>query len=253
MATQGIPPAADLMAFVEQIGSEIDEREAYELRADLASSFAALFGVSVQAIRLARAFGVLRGSGFGREGFVAARAAFEHAVIAQWCLHTAGGLDRLRVETHRDMRNYYGEMGRWLGDDELLERVAEVDEFAGQKGMKRFSQIMDDFEEGDFLKISYMNLSRVTHVTSETVTAFHLPQPDDERAVTTNPAAKVDTQGAYIAAASAMLAADVIGELVDDTDLLGRLDKLSDELRIPMSLREAIPKAKRAPHPHGRD
>lgn len=200
-----------------------------------------LHGLNVQAIRHAEASLVLRENGFGNEATICTRAALEHAVTSQWCYFTKTGIDRLQAEVERDMKSYYQLVGSWL---DRLDVVAAADAMATPThvGLPKFTGsegIMGSIDADVFLRMSYKILSASVHVTHSTALSYLEILPGAET-LTAVPNNSFEYPTTYSAAAAAMLAAWVEALLTGDTNRLAQLDALSDTLKLPVSLEDAI-------------
>lgn len=211
------------------------------IRAEHKTRFTLLYGLCAQAIRHAESFAILAQRGHAREGGALARCALEYAVSAQYVLLTPAAVERLQHRVRREMKNYFENMADWYGMPEL------VDELKGQPEpdpgiiWPNFTNTMvPSLDREHFLRASYASLSRVVHVTDDSVLSFL-----DEDSSPAGVALRLEPRDGnhyaarYVAAASAMLALSVLADHLEKEDLLRRLDGISDELWLPMFLDEA--------------
>lgn len=208
------------------------------------NEFYLLFGVIVRTVRYADAFLDLMELGKEPEAAPLARAALEHAVTLQWVFVSDGGIDRFNWEVAHDRISHYTNLATWQNNTELAGLVAQLDEPPAGKRLAPFGNLLADLDQEKFLVTSYHILSQQVHVTHAVVAAA-LVQGPEELHITYEQAYSYRVEATYTVAAACMLARWVLAKLTDDEALLERLDKISDELHLPMTLIESLPTKKR--------
>jgi len=244
--SQITPPAEALLReWISTFGSMI-QRKTFDTDRGHEEDFKTLFGICTQAVRFAEAYLVCEQAGFVREAQTLARASLEDAVTAQWCYFREGGMERLRVDQLHKSSAYYLAMADWLGDDELRVKARMIPvPPAEAKGMMKFTQVLGELDDLGFLRISYLNLSRATHVTDATVNEYLHHDHAGVFAVNLAPDFAFSFQGLFVSAAGALLGAALIADLTLDADWIAKLDQASDEILAPLILRGNLAEARR--------
>jgi len=230
---------APLVAWIDEAG-ELLRSTGLDVKRDGHDEFLLLFGLCAQSVRYAQAWSRLYSSGFEREAIVLARCAVEHAVSAQWCYFTAGGIQQLRDKIVNERRSFYVDFGTWLEHDELLSAATSLPTADGEPWPNFGRTILKEVDAQNFLRTSYRGLSRSAHVSDSTVAGF-LEVSDNGYSVNVEPGDPMAFQAAHGASVAAMLGLWVIAEQIEDKSLSDLLDRRSDELELPCSLRDNIP------------
>lgn len=238
------PAEHELEAWIEDCVSAVRDRQEYVVLRTRSAEFLALYGLIGRTSRFADAYLQLVGLGLSHEAVPLARAALEHAVTAQWVFLVRGGIDRYRVAIARDLREHYTTMAEYLGKPEFVAEVAALGPPPAGKALPRFMEMLRELDQGHFLETSYHMLSQQVHVTHAAVTSFLEPSED-----LTHFRYEQDYpygyQATYVVAEACMLMRWIQATLTGDEDLLGELDKKSDELTLPMNLIESLPAERR--------
>ncbi|KQQ94613.1 hypothetical protein ASF62_11125 [Leifsonia sp. Leaf325] len=228
----------------------IVERDVYHIPAGWKTiAFERLWGICIQSIRHSRAYLILLDAGFEREAFTNARAALEHAITAQWVFHRHDGLDRLAVEMIGKEKQYYSDMAVWLDDAQLAGKADAIDVPTGA-AMPKFMQILREVDDGEFLETTYANLSLPTHVRAGSQTEYWQRDGDTFR-IRFEPHHLIRYPGTHAAALAAMFAVAILMELMELMELtedhaaLVRIDAVSEDLLLAVSLRRYLPEDNR--------
>ena len=122
---------------------------------------------------------------------------------------------------------------------ELTDLVEELPDLDGD-GLPNFLRgILRKLDQNHFLETSYSTLSQVVHVTHAASLDF-LDHIDGEYHIKYEQDDPWEYQTAYVLAVSCMLVSWLIARLTDDEEELAYLDRMSDELILPMSLADAL-------------
>ncbi|MEJ1815925.1 hypothetical protein [Clavibacter michiganensis] len=229
--------------FIEEREERLQHAESIEVDAKNQVEFQSVYGICAQAIRYAGAYVVLYRAGRLREGVAVARQALEHALTAQWAHFTESGPDQLINSYHHSRERMFREVTK-----NLTALQSEVDEalnattHAGAP-LLRVSDRISAVDFDDMFKAEYMRQSQIVHVTSETVTAF-LGLDEDQAFILKSDATDSDaTKTAYFTAMAAMFASWVIESLTIGTPCMAELERLSDELLLPLSIESETTRA----------
>jgi len=228
-----MPEPRDLVAWLHRAARLLPDGDLI-LREEDRAPFLTLFGACAQTLRYGEVYANLWEAGDSREAIPIARAALEHAVTAQWAFHTEGGVDRFQAAARKSARSFYLSMADYLGNTDLRETaVIELEE--SRAGLPKWTDIMRDV--GEFVASSYRQMSQVTHVTGSTVAAFVENRGDryEFHGSPDDPHANVNL---YVTANAVMLAAWVIGQLVQTPDVRGELDEIAECLKLAQTIKE---------------
>lgn len=239
-----IPTLENLEAWIRDCVAHLRNTHGYDVVRAHENEFYLLFGVIVRTMRYADAFLDLMNSGKQPEAVPLARAALEHAITLQWVFVSDGGVNRFNREVAHDRISHYTNLATWLQNTELADLVAQLDEPPRGKRLAPFGNLLADLDQERFLATSYHILSQQVHVTHAAV-ADGLVQGPDELHVAYEQTYSYRTEATYAVAAACMLARWVLAKLTNDEALLERLDKVSDELHLPMTLIDSLPERKR--------
>lgn len=226
------------LRFIEERERRLHEVDSLEVAVEHQMEFQAVYGICAQAIRYAGAYVVLHRVGRAREAVAPARQALEHALTAQWAHFDETGPDQLIEGYFHSHERAFRAVTEYLNtpQDEIDAALASTT----GKG-KRLLRVTNMIEQIDFdglFKTAYTQQSQIVHVTSATVTAFlHL---DDEKRFTilseaTDP---YERRTAHFTAIATMFASWVLESLRVDTPGLAELDQLSEELELPLNIRD---------------
>lgn len=197
-----------------------------------------MYGICAQSIRYAGAYVVLYRAGRPREAVAVARQALEHALTAQWAHFDESGPDQLIEGYHHSGHRAFRAVTEYLNmpQDEI---DAALDSMMS-KG-KRLLRVTDMINQIDFnatFRTAYMQQSQIIHVTGETATAF-LDLDDEKQFIILSEATDpYERQTAHFTAMATMFASWVLESLRFDTPGLAELDRLSDELALPLNVRD---------------
>lgn len=233
------PTEAEHETWTEECVAHLQDAESYDVVSAHANEFLLLYGVIARTIRFADTYLHLVRAGYGSEAVVLARAALEHAVTLQWIFVVDGGIDRYRVTSAHDRQEHYSNLAEWLKNEELAEEVKKLDLPPAGKRLPPFMNMLRDLDKENFLEMSYHILSQQVHVTHSAVTSFVAPG-EDELHIKYDQDYGYQYQATYVVAASCMFARWVVARLTNDTVLLERLDKTSDDLILPMTLLDSV-------------
>lgn len=231
-----IPPQDKLFAFIEGEEARVLDRD-FDVPVENFNEFKTVYGVCAQAIRYANAYVVLVKAGRPREAVALARQALEHAGTAMWAHFIDGALDRLVAtieETHFD---FYRKMSAYLGNPELLQEIEKKEAALGErgKGMIKIVQRLKAIDQNDMLQTVYMQQSQFVHVTGSSVLGFLSVDKDGQLGLNFNPPDPHGANTAYATAMATMFASWQIAFVGGDKATLAELDRLSDELLLPLN------------------
>ncbi|MBN9201600.1 MAG: hypothetical protein ABS61_05620 [Microbacterium sp. SCN 70-18] len=224
--------------FIEKREQWLHDAQSFEIAEEHQLEFQAVYAICAQAIRYAGAYVVLYRAGRSREAVAVARQALEHALTAQWAHFEESGPDQL-VEGYRHTS------GRALSavSTFLDAPQDEVDEALGSmegegKRLLRVTTMIEQIDYNAVFATQYLKQSQVVHVTSDTVAAF-LDLDDDKQFTVLSEAIDPNIrQTAHFTAMAAMFASWVLATLQVDGTGLTELDRRSDELALPLSVRD---------------
>ncbi|WP_315092847.1 DUF5677 domain-containing protein [uncultured Cellulomonas sp.] len=198
--------------------------------------FLTVYSVCRQAIRYAEAYSATAASGFEHEAVPLVRAAFEHAVTAQWVYLTPGGHALLSAGVRASMHDFQVRFAQRAGDHVWMDHL-ELSTPPKVHGRPNFGKMMRAVDHEEFLELIYSLLSQATHVTFRSVTGYLDGSSEQfellpERRVS----AEVNYQVLHAAAMSSLLALSVLAHVIDDPQLLDLVSRRSDELMLPWLL-----------------
>lgn len=231
-----VPPQEQLLAFIEQEERRLVGRS-FDVPGQNLREFEAVYGVCAQAIRHAGAYVVLVRAGRSREAVALARQAVEYAGTAVWAHFIDGGLERLIATIEATHFDFFRKMSVFLGDPDLLREVEalEAEMEARGKGMPRIVERLAAIDQHAMLQTIYMQQSQLMHVTGSSILAFLSVDRDGELGLNFDPPDPHGVNTAYATAMATMFAAWQIAFAGGDSATLTELDRLSDELLLPLS------------------
>jgi carbon monoxide dehydrogenase subunit G len=125
-------------------------------------------------------------------------------------------------------------MADYLGNTDL--RTTAAAELKEERvGLPKWSQIMRDV--GSFVETNYRQMSQVTHVTGSTVAAF-VERKGDRYEFQGSPEDPHSEVNLFVTANAVMLAAWLIGQLVDTPDIRKELDEVAARLGLAQTIQE---------------
>lgn len=240
MAPSGLPhPTIEAwLTFIEARERKLHEAESFEIAEADQQEFQAIYGLCAQAIRYAGAYSVLYRAGRAREGVAVARQALEHALTAQWAHFHESGLERLVDSYRHSHERAFKIVTKYLNtpQDEIDAILASI----GGKGKRhlRVTQMINEIDFDTMFKAAYTQQSQIVHVTSETVTAF-LDLDDENQFVLLSEAPDPnERQTVHFTAMATMFSSWLLEFLRVGKPDLAELDRLSDELVLPLNIRD---------------
>lgn len=225
------------LRFIEQQERWLHELDSFEVAEEHQLEFQAVYGICAQAIRYAGAYVVLYRAGRSREAVAVARQALEHALTAQWAHFEETGPAQLVQGYHHTHKRTITKIAAFLNwsknevDDVL--RSTEED----GKQLLRVTSLIQEVDYNEVFATQYLKQSQIVHVTSETVTAFLDLDEEKNFTVLSEAIDPDERQTAHFTAMSAMFASWVLESLRVDPTSLSNLDRLSDELALPLNVR----------------
>lgn len=232
-------PEAALVDWIRACVSSLRDAEGFTVDTVRADEFLLLYGLIARTFRYSNAYLVLVDAEMEGEAVPLARAALEHAITLQWVFVIDGGVTKYRNSVAHDRVEHYGKLAEWLENDELRKAVTELGPIPEGSQLGKFIAMVRDLDEGSFLETSYHVLSQHVHVTHSAVTSFLQPG-ESELHVLYEQEYAYRYQATYACAIACMLARWVLARLTDDNALLNELDRVSDELQLPMELAQHV-------------
>lgn len=232
-------PEAALADWIRACVSSLRDADGFTVDSGHADEFLLLYGLIARTFRYSNAYLKLVDAGMEGEAVPLARAALEHAITLQWVFVIDGGVTKYRNSVAHDRVEHYRKLAEWLDSDELRKAVIELDPIPGGSQLGKFLAMVRDLDEGSFLETSYHVLSQHVHVTHSAVTSFLQPG-ESELHVLYEQEYAYRYQATYACAVACMLARWVLARLTDDKALLNELDRVSDELQLPMELAQYV-------------
>ncbi|MGW9185512.1 hypothetical protein [Agromyces sp. NPDC055661] len=237
-ATAATVPVEAWLDFIERRERWLHDTESFEIAEEHQLEFQAVYGICAQAIRYAGAYVVLYRAGRSREAVAVARQALEHAFTAQWAHFEDSGPDQLvegyRHTSGRAFRAVAAFLSTPQGEvDEALKSM----ESEGKR-LLRITKMIEQIDYGSLFATQYLKQSQFVHVTSETVTAFLDLDEEKQFTVLSEAIDPNKRQTAHFTAMATMFASWVLETLRIDPSGMTDLDWLSDELALPLSVRD---------------
>lgn len=233
------PPAIEQwLGFIEERERRLHDADSFEVAAKHQVEFQTVYGICAQAIRFAGAYVVLHRAGRSREAVAVARQALEHALTAQWAHFDENGPDQLIDGYHHSRRRMFEAVTEYLNTPQDETDAALESTPSKGKRMLRVSEMIEQVDYNATFKTAYMQQSQIVHVTGETLTAF-LDLDDEKQFIILSEAVDpYERQTAHFTAMATMFASWVLESLRVDTPGLAELDQLSDELALPLNIRD---------------
>lgn len=233
-------PEADLIEFIKTSSGDILGRS--QLTTTQHRELRLLIGPCLQVMKYAQAYLLLVNSNFTREAEPLARAAFEHAVTAQWTYLTVDGFDRFLVWASRTEKEHWSQLAKWSNNTEMADFADKLVIPAG-KSMPNYGNILHDgLIDGEFFQLTQSVLSQTLHITPSSI-ANHL-DPTDASKLIQFPKPLFGYETTLVVAMSCMLTAGLVADLIYDQALSDGLDAASDELKLPRDISAHIPPAR---------
>ena len=233
---QTLPSIEACLKFIEEREQRLHEANSFEVAEADQMEFQAVYGICAQAIRYAGAYVDLYRIGRSREAVAVARQALEHALTAQWAHFSEGAPDQL-------VAGYQHSRGRAL-ESVLAYLNTPQDEIDAALGnMKsvgeRLIRVTKMIKQVDFnatFMTAYTQQSQIVHVTSETATAFLRLDDEDQFTVLSEATDPNERLTVHFTAMATMFASWVLESLQIGTPGLAELDRLSEELALPLNI-----------------
>lgn len=240
-------PEAALADWIRECVSSLRDADGFTVEKVHADEFLLLYGLVARTFRYSNAYLTLTDVGMVGEAVPLARAALEHAITLQWVFVVEGGVTKYRNSVARDRVEHYEKLAKWLDNDELRQALTELGPLPKGSQLGKFMAMVRDLDEGTFLETTYHVLSQHVHVTHSAVTSFLRPG-EEELHILFDQEYAYRYQATYACAIACMLARWVLARLTDDDALLEELDRISDELLLPMELAQHVkpPRKRRA-------
>jgi hypothetical protein len=233
------PPAIEAwLQFIEERERRLHEADSLEIAEEHQIEFQAVYGICAQAIRYAGAYVVLHRAGRSREAVAVARQALEHALTAQWAHFDKTGPDQLIEGYHYSHERTFRAVTTYLNTPQDEVDMALESMTGKGKRLLRVTEMIKQIDFDAMFSTAYTQQSQIVHVTSETVTAFLGLDDEKQFTILSEATDPHERQTAHFTAMSTMLASWVIESLRVDTPGLAELDQLSDELALPLNIRD---------------
>jgi len=232
-------PEEDLIAWIRACVSSLRDVDGFTVERAHSDEFLLLYGLIARTFRYSNAYLTLVDAKMEGEAVPLARAALEHAITLQWVFVVDGGVKKFRNSVAHDRVEHYGKLADWLDNDELREALTELDPLPEGSRLGKFMGVVRDLDQGTFLETTYHVLSQHVHVTHSAVTSFLQPG-EDELHILYEQEYAYRYQATYACAVACMLARWVLARLTNDNALLEELDRISDELQLPMELAQHL-------------
>lgn len=221
----------------ESVRERVLEKEV-RLRPEYQKAFPWIYPLYLRIKRFCETYLILLEKDFSSEAALQARSAIEHAVTLQWILLKDDGIERFQRKAQHDHRSFYKDLGNWLDINEIRDYVAGLPELGTGDKLPRFSQIIKEFDSKYFLEVCYRILSQYVHVTHVAVESF-VNRSSNPLTFKDEPNFNFRLPTSYAVASSMMLAKWAMAVMKGDENELLALDRLSEELRIPVTLSKA--------------
>ncbi|WP_043595341.1 hypothetical protein [Frigoribacterium sp. MEB024] len=225
------------LKFIEGRESHPHRLDSFEVDSEYQKEFQAVYGICVQAIRYAGSYAVLYRLGRSREAVALARQALEYALTAQWAHFEATGPEQLIDSYHHTRNRTFRAVTEYLGTPrEEVEEALRCMTTQGRK-LPRVASMIEAIDYRGMFRTTYLQQSQIVHVTSETVTAFMDINGAGQFDLLSEADDPYPTQTVQYTAMATMFASWVLESLRVDTPGLAELDRLSDELTLPLNIR----------------
>jgi len=196
-----------------------------------------VYGICAQAIRYAGAYVVLHRAGRSREAVAVARQALEHALTAQWAHFDETGPDQLIDGYYDSHKRAFRVVTKYLNTPQ--DEIDAALESTTDKGKRllRVSNMIKQIDFNTMFTTAYTQQSQIVHVTSETVTAFFDLDDEKQFVILSEATDPHERQTAHFTAMATMFSAWILESLQVGTPGLAELDRLSDDLALPLNIR----------------
>lgn len=236
---QSTPPTIEAwLQFIEERERRLHDADSFEVAAEHQVEFQTVYGICAQAIRYAGAYVVLHRAGRSREAVAVARQALEHALTAQWAHFDESGPDQLIEGYHHSRQRAFRAVTEYLNmpQDEI---DAALDSMTSKgKQLLRVTDMINQIDFNATFRTAYMQQSQIIHVTGETVTTFLDLDGEKQFRILSEANDPYERQTAHFTAMATMFASWVLESLRVNTPGLAELDHLSDELALPLNVRD---------------
>lgn len=231
-------PIPAWLSFIEERELRLHAETSYEVAAEHQVEFNAIYGICAQAIRYAGAYVVLYRAGRSREAVAVGRQALEHALTAQWAHFGEGRADELIESYYHSRERVFRAVTK-----HLQTHPEDVEEALGSmarrgKRLLRVTDMIDQIDYDEMFKTAYLQLSQIVHVSGETVTAFMTTNDEGGLGILSEAIDPHERQTAHYTAMAAMFASWLLESLRVQSSKLEELDRLSDELGLPLNIRD---------------
>lgn len=232
------PTVEEWLRFIEERERRLHEADSFEVAEVHQIEFQTVYSICAQAIRFAGAYVVLHRAGRSREGVAVARQALEHALTAQWAHFNDTGPDQLVEGYHHSREREFRAVTAYLNtpQDEI---DAALQSMKGEgKRLLRITEMIKQIDFDAMFETEYLQQSQIVHVTSDTVTAFLALDDDKQFTILSEATDPHERQTVHFTAIATMFASWVLESLRVETPGLEELDRLSDELALPLNIRD---------------
>lgn len=230
------PEIAPLENWIEECVAYLKNAQGFEVHPTHRDEFLLLYGIAARVMRYSDAYLRLTRSELLSEAVVLARTAFEHAIALQWIFTVDGGISRFQVAMAHEHADHYRNLAKWLDSQDIASGLPSSESMPKGKQLPKFMDMLRGLEdESFFLESSYHILSQQVHVTHTAVASF-LRQGSGEVHIEYEPDYGYQYPATYVVAVSCMLARWVLAKLTYSPGLLEQLDRVSNELHLPMTL-----------------
>jgi hypothetical protein len=225
------------LKFIEDRERHLHGLDSFDVESEHQKEFQAVYGICVQAIRYAGSYAVLYRAGRSREAVALARQALEHALTAQWAHFEATGPEQLIDSYHHTRDRTFRAVTEYLGTPrEEVEEALRSMTTEGRR-LPRVTGMIKAIDYRGMFHTTYLQQSQIVHVTSETVTAFMDINEEGQLDLLSEADDPYPTQTVQYTAMATMFASWVLESLRTGTPGLAELDRLSDELILPLNIR----------------
>ncbi len=237
-SSKAAPTVEAWLEFIEERERQLHSLDLIEVGQEHQVEFNAVYGICAQAIRYGGAYVVLHRAGRSREAVAVARQALEHALTAQWAHFDETGPDQLIESYHYSRERMFRTMTQYLGTPQAdVDAALEATTSSGTR-LPRVTNMITQIDFEGMFETEYMRQSQIVHVTSETVNAFLDVGSDQKLTILSEAIDPNERQTARFTAMAAMFAAWLIESLRIDSPGLAELNRLSDELLLPLNIRD---------------
>lgn len=238
-------PQEELERWIRDSAARLQGAADYTVARVHENEFFLLYGVLTRTIHLADTFLDLVGTGRAADAVPLARTALEYAITAQWVFTVDGGVDRWRRDVEHDRYDHYRTLSEWLSDEDLAREARRLPEPEAGKRLPKFMAMLRDLDHQRLLETSYLVLSQQVHVTHAAVMAAIEGDENGNLHLSATDEYAYSYQAIYVSAIACMLARWILAKLTNDVEELRRLDAVSDDLYLPVTLIDQLPETRR--------